>query len=701
MESNTMTKSIDLDDPAWIQTAYGTEAAAVLGQISYLAEQIDKSVGRFYEKLMEIPPARVVLDNLSKAEFKHLREAQGRYLVGILSPDITPKQHRKIAVKAGFRHFYVGLTQEVLAESMVLYTDIATTLVAGLSEPKKSKEIITSRLQYDLMSQISAYAQVYRERLTFHEFVARRGHTDQPLDFVKTTLETIISSFHFDIAGIALGGIKNGTYRHQFAMGRVPFQAEDSVNQQNPTIKAPEFQQAWFDEQPMIVNSLHKDTLLPWDFKEECVALGVKSVGLFLMHDLQGAPKGCLLVCGNYPGYFLNENTLHFWQQNADMIGIDLDHMERSRAQRRHRLEDGLHFRQLLAQKMVEMHYQPIVDPKTGCTVKVEALARLNDGGKIVPPGVFLTAFGTNQLRDLFDIGLSLIIDDLSGLSLNCSINLPPEAMTDIDWLRSLPDHLKKMGATPNRISLEILESAMVDNSDVQEALSNLKEAGYSILLDDVGAGESSLLRLTTLPVTGIKIDQSFVRSLQYSFDNLDLILSLRSIATLRGLECVVEGVETENIIDTIGGLNGIVLQGYAFAKPMKATALGDWINRDAEGIPLGPFPKSLYGWYSYHIENSLNLRSSLNTVVGDMSVGYLKDAEKCPLHGILQRIGSDEELEQAHREWHTLYGRFASMIKSGSSMKELWQAMEDNKLELRALVEQKLRLDVENKASD
>ena len=127
------------------------------------------------------------------------------------------------------------------------------------------------------------------------------------------------------------------------------------------------------------------------------------------------------------------------------------------------------------------------------------------------------------------------------------------------------------MGATPQRISLEILESALSDDKQIKTALHTLKEAGYSILLDDVGAGESSLLRLATLPVTGIKIDQSFVRSLQHNFEYLDFILTLRSLAAQRGLKCIAEGVETLAQLDFLRGHDCDEVQGFLLGRPMPA----------------------------------------------------------------------------------------------------------------------------------
>jgi len=652
---------------------------------------------------MEIPAARAVLNNLTPKEFQHLSVAQSAYLRATLSPELSAERHRQMATEIGLHHFCTGLSEDVLAESSVLYTDITAALVAGSPDTERLMSVITRRFQHDLIVQIGAYALIQQRRLAAHEHIARQRHTAHPLDFAQDTLETLLDTLGVELTGVALGGVRNGNYRHLLAKGKVPFGAADPRLPEYSTIAAPEIQRAWFDEQSLIVNSSSQHTGMSAAWRRECMTLGIRSLGIFLMYDPQGAPSGCLLVCGRFPGYFMNEGTLHYWQQVADLVGANLDFIERSRERRRHRLADGLRLRQLLSQGKVEMYYQPIVDPSSGRTEKIEALARLKDVDETISPGLFLPAFGVNQLRDLFDVGIARVLGDLSEMSGTippCSINLPPEAMFDGEWLKTLPDQLTRLGADPHRISLEIVESALSDEREVLDALFALREAGYSIFLDDVGTGESSLLRLATLPVNGIKIDQCFVRSLQKSFEHLDLILSMRSLASQRGLECVAEGVEDADIVDTLGGLSGLLLQGYAFAKPMNAEALSDWMLRRSEGEPLPDFPRSLYGWYALHVDRFFTMRNALQSISDLVSVERLQDAEGCPLNAMLARIGGDHEIEAAHREWHANYTRFTTMVHDGADPLDLWRTMEACKQELRTMVEGKLRSDAAHRTS-
>ena len=682
--------------PLWLRNAYGSKADAMLSTLGPTTYQIKTAVDNFYDSIKNIEIADSILNNLSTEEFDNLRRAQARYLAGILTPGISVERQRQKAVEMGYHHCFAGVPTELLAESSILYTDIVKTLTTGIANEDVLKNIISRRLQFDLITQIEVYATIQNNRLDLYNHIAQLNHNGTPLDFIQDSLEKLINYFGKGAVGFAFGSVKNGTCRHLLAKGRVPFGADNTRDQGYPTFKIRQIAQAWFDEKSYVKNSLHGKTDIPVELKEACINNGIRSFGFFLLHDLQYAPKGYLLVCGNHPSYFMNKSMLFYWQQLADLIGASLDLLETSTARRRNRLSNGVHYRQLLARQQVEMHYQPIVDPATGKTVKMEALARLKEGDRILPPDMFLPAFGANQLRDLFEIGLSHIQNDMSRLSDKpplCSINLPPEAMLDLEWLKALPDCLLKEGATPQRICLEILESSLHDDKEVLDHIFALQEAGYSILLDDVGAGESSLLRIVNLPVSGIKIDQSFVRSLQHSFENLDLILSLRFLALQRGLECVAEGVENENIIDVFSSMDGgrPLLQGYAFSKPMPSYELAGWLQKDKKRQPLWQTPKTLYGWYSRHVERLFTMRNALCTIGDLISIEQLQDAERCPLHAVISDVGGDAEIEQTHREWHANYARFTSLIQAGTKAQELWQAMEVSKLKLRKLIERKI----------
>ncbi len=679
---------------AWIHSAYG-KPAACLSEITIDIRQT-QAVEHFYHTLGKNPEARAILSHLSESEFAHLQQAQIDYLITTLSPDITFEQHTAMAFQAGLRHFYVGLSIEMLTESMGFYGDVIQTLIQDTPHPDNIASIITRRLQYDLIVQIKAYSRVEEDRLrAFQELTELQSQSLTQQEYLIEALNILFGKFSEELTGIAVGQVNDKHYQHLQFKGQLPFLPE-SGTAPPPVIQIAEIQQLWFDEASLLLNNLHSPCRLPDTMLAECRQYGLRSLGMILMHDNHHIPDGFLMIGGRFPGYFINQNTQHYWQEIADLICHAYLAAEQSPPQPKivtetQPVNQDIYFRQLLSQHQVEMFYQPIIHPATGDTVKVEALARLKNDDQIIAPGLFLPSLGARQLRDLFEIGLEQIAQHSHETFMRYSINLPTEIIADTAWLQGLPHKLEQLGIDKNVLSLEILESSLTDNPAIKQVLFELQEAGYAILLDDVGAGESSLLRLAHLPVNGIKIDQSFTRSLQYNFENLDFIISLRALALQRGLECIVEGVETTDIMDTLGHMDELYQQGYAFAKPLSHQALSQWLSRDKEGQPLGPFPQTLYGWYGRHVERFLSARQALSAIPDLLSVEQLHNAEQCPLHAIIPDIGGDDEIIEAHYRWHQQFAHFARLRKQGESMHTLWPAMENSKYELRKLIERKL----------
>ncbi len=676
----------------WLKSAYGPKADEVLALLGPAQDQISSAVDHFYRKVLEIPAAHTIFENVALEEFQYQQTTQSEYLSIILSPGVTLDQHRQMALKAGYYHCFVGVSTELLTEAFVLYTDIANRLSSGRPNEEALKDIIFRRLQFDVITQIEAYASVQYNRLEVYNHISRQKDRTTTLDLMQAVLKMLLKSFNKDLAGVAFGSVRNGNYRHLLSQGRVPF--GPGGENKYPTVKIRKVEEAWFQERSFVRNHIHDDAEEMGSLEYACIEKGIRSFGFFILHDLQNVPKAYLLVCGNYPGYFADKSMRYYWNHLADLVGSNFDMIERSRAKRLSRLADGVMYRQLLARQQVNMHYQPIVDPSTGRTVKVEALARLEDGEKMYSPGLFLPMFGGSQLRDLFEIGVEQVLKGLSSIGPEpplCSINLPPEVMLDLDWLTELPDYLLNAGATPDRICLEILETSLHDIPEVMNRIFQLREAGYAIFLDDVGAGESSLLRLVNLPVSGIKIDQSFVRSLPHSCENIDVILSLRFLALHRGLECVAEGVENTDIVDTLYHMNKgpVLFQGYAYAKPMPLSGLAQWMARDSERRPESEDPQTLFGWYAGHVGRLFTIRNAFYSIPDLLSIESLQDAERCPLHENIRQIGGSPEIEKAHREWHEKYARFVKLIQAGSTAQELWQDIERSNRQLRSLIKQ------------
>ena len=132
----------------------------------------------------------------------------------------------------------------------------------------------------------------------------------------------------------------------------------------------------------------------------------------------------------------------------------------------------------------------------------------------------------------------------------------------------------------PNNIILEVLEtSAIEDIEKVSQIMETCKKIGINFALDDFGTGYSSLTYLKRLPVSELKIDQSFVRDMLFDTDDLAILEGIISLATAFRRDIIAEGVENIKQGQILLQLGCEVAQGYFIAYPMPAENIVKWIN--------------------------------------------------------------------------------------------------------------------------
>ncbi len=264
--------------------------------------------------------------------------------------------------------------------------------------------------------------------------------------------------------------------------------------------------------------------------------------------------------------------------------------------------------RGLLARGQVRVHYQPIIDLQRGVVVGVEALARLAKGSRLVSPGEFLPHLSAPERRKLTQQVLERGLEDLAlwdraGHRLGLSVNVDPEAVLNADCRTCLDDVLGASSVEPGRITLEVLESGEFLSLDhALERIDDIRAVGVRIALDDVGSAYSSLLRLKALPVDTIKLDQAFVREVHRRPDDLLFVMTLQALARGLGTGLVVEGAETDDILDALAVLGVEQVQGYAVARPMPADALLTWLAGFTPP-PVVRQPRSLLGVFAAHLD--------------------------------------------------------------------------------------------------
>ena len=242
----------------------------------------------------------------------------------------------------------------------------------------------------------------------------------------------------------------------------------------------------------------------------------------------------------------------------------------------------------------LDLHYQPRVDLHSGRCVGVEALARWRHPllGWISPAVFVPLVEKAGLMRSLTDWvlqhGLTQLASWLSeGLDIRLSINV---SSTDFeaDLVPRLLLAAEQSDVPLDRIELEFTEDTFMHNSEaVRQRLAQLSELGVSIAIDDFGTGYSNLAYMRELPASTLKIDQSFVASIDRSADDEMIVRCIAGMARALGFRVVVEGVETASIYRTVRDMGCDEMQGYFIARPMPSGEFTTWLTRfEVNGIP-------------------------------------------------------------------------------------------------------------------
>ncbi len=240
-----------------------------------------------------------------------------------------------------------------------------------------------------------------------------------------------------------------------------------------------------------------------------------------------------------------------------------------------------------IARGQLVLEYQPIVDLATGAMQNVEALVRWDRGGELVTPGLFLPAAErTGLLTPITHWVVDEAVRQLDrwsavGMDVDVSVNVPP-AMLD----RRMRDRLVRLagehGLRRGAITLELVESAMMDDRRLFDHLESLRAAGYRIAIDDFGSGHSSLARVAQLPVDVLKIDRSLIAGICDSPREHAIVRAIIATAEALDAAVVAEGIETEGQRTALRNLGVRSGQGYLFARPMPARMVTQARDADA-----------------------------------------------------------------------------------------------------------------------
>ena len=236
---------------------------------------------------------------------------------------------------------------------------------------------------------------------------------------------------------------------------------------------------------------------------------------------------------------------------------------------------------------MIETRYQPIARIADRSVATVEVLARLNHPihGTLTPDW-FVPRFE--------DAGLSFGFTDLvstrafndqtsssfMGLGLAMALNYPLNVLSHKDAATSLDEKRAALGIPASQIVIELTESRPVEDfGALGRSLEHLRRLGYRIAIDDVGPAVKNLEKLLTLPFTGLKLDKSIVRMIGLRGPRGSYAPRVIEMAHALGLNIVAEGLENQDLWETLNQLGVHEAQGYFVGRPLPRAAVPIWMD--------------------------------------------------------------------------------------------------------------------------
>jgi EAL domain-containing protein (putative c-di-GMP-specific phosphodiesterase class I) len=258
------------------------------------------------------------------------------------------------------------------------------------------------------------------------------------------------------------------------------------------------------------------------------------------------------------------------------------------------RLAIASELRRVLADPVLADQVLPFFQPKArlvdGQVHAVEALVRWQHPVRgLVPPDAFIPVIeSTDLVRPLtlhvLDRSLrQAALWAAAGRPLVVAVNLSARNLLDHRLVDDVSALLARHGVAPSLLSLEITESAVMDDPErAQVVLQGLAGLGVDLSVDDFGTGYSSLAYLARLPVSEVKVDRAFVSRMTVEPRDAAVVRSVVDLGHSLGLRVVAEGVEEQDCYDALRDMGCDVAQGYLLSRPLPAAALELWLANRA-----------------------------------------------------------------------------------------------------------------------
>lgn len=302
------------------------------------------------------------------------------------------------------------------------------------------------------------------------------------------------------------------------------------------------------------------------------------SVGIALFPD-HGADVDTLTRHADIAMFDVKQNGRGSWRIFSDDIGRDIERRVRLAADARRTVLDG----------QIEPYFQPIVDIASGNVLSFEVLARWHhpEFGPISPDR-FLPLIEQAGLMNQFT---ALILRRACQAaaqwpaSVSIAVNVSADEVCDPTLPSRILSILAELGYPARRLAIEITEQALVrDLATARAVVTELREAGIRVLLDDFGIGYSGLGYLRELQFDCLKIDRSFVASLAEQQESIKIVEAIQALARSLNISTVAEGIEDQATCDRLLEIGCGMGQGWFFAKALPSEEAEKLIRRQFAG---------------------------------------------------------------------------------------------------------------------
>ena len=236
-----------------------------------------------------------------------------------------------------------------------------------------------------------------------------------------------------------------------------------------------------------------------------------------------------------------------------------------------------------VAAEQLTVHYQPIVELRTGHITGFEALVRWpHPQLGLVPPDTFLPIARSLDLHESIDrwvlrqacAAARTWFDEPDARPTTVAVNVPADRLLSPGFVEDVREALATAGLPPYCLVLELTETTVVtDRAIAADVLDELRQLGIKVAIDDFGTGYSSMLRLRQLPFAKLKIDREFVQALPSSAEDLAICATVINLATRLDVRSIAEGVETSEQASALAALGCEYGQGFLWRPAVDADA--------------------------------------------------------------------------------------------------------------------------------